>query len=119
MATKPKRPRCWGSPPAPCTTSLPTTGGRTKWRKSLPSSFPSLDLSRLKTYSISRRRHKAAVGSFGAVQTPSKEFIRFVGGLPKILKEEDWRKLIGFWLAAKRKKKTRLAMAGGGKSNRS
>ncbi|MCI0329954.1 MAG: hypothetical protein L0196_03245 [candidate division Zixibacteria bacterium] len=32
--------------------------------------------------------------------------------LPKILKGKDWRELISLWLAARRKKKTRLVMAG-------
>jgi hypothetical protein len=38
--------------------------------------------------------------------------VKFVEGLPQILKGEEWRKLLQFWLAAKRKQKTRLVMAG-------
>lgn len=49
---------------------------------------------------------------FASVPRPSKEIVKLVEGLPQILKGEEWRKLIPLWLSAKRKKKTRLVMAG-------
>ncbi|MGH8003687.1 MAG: hypothetical protein ACRECJ_03055, partial [Limisphaerales bacterium] len=40
------------------------------------------------------------------------EMRKFIEGLPSILKGEEWRKLIGFWTSAKRKRKARLVMTG-------
>ncbi|HXF49131.1 MAG TPA: hypothetical protein VNL73_06875 [Verrucomicrobiae bacterium] len=38
--------------------------------------------------------------------------MKFVEGLPQILKGEEWRKLLRFWLSSKKKMKTRLVMSG-------
>ncbi len=71
-----------------------------------------MDLSKVKTFSIAKRIHKSAIGSFASILPPSKSAVDLVESFPAILKGEDWRRFVVLWLAAKRKKKTRLILAG-------
>jgi hypothetical protein len=71
-----------------------------------------LDLRKVKTYSISGRKHKAALNAFGSVAPPSKAAVELIESFPKILKGKDWRKLLRLWISAKRKKRGRITLTG-------
>jgi hypothetical protein len=76
------------------------------------SKFTRIDLNRVKTYSIRSRKSKTQIKNFGKSLKPDSDIYGFLKSLPKYLKAEDLRSLIGSIVNAKRKKKPIILMLG-------
>jgi translation initiation factor 1 (eIF-1/SUI1) len=71
-----------------------------------------IDINRVKTYSVLSRRSKVAVADFAKMPAKKRSFRDFYNSLPDILKARDIRAVVDAVVAARRKKKTVILMAG-------
>jgi hypothetical protein len=76
------------------------------------SKYRRIDLSKAKTYSIKRRRSKSHVENFGKPLDRSSTVLDFLDSLPKYLKAEDLKALVGSIISARRKNKQVILMMG-------
>jgi hypothetical protein len=74
--------------------------------------FPEIDVKKLKTYSIRRRRSKVRSASSGRPPEPGASFEAFWKGLPDVLAVRDLRELVGRTADAVRRKKPVLLLSG-------
>ncbi len=73
---------------------------------------PKIDLSKVKTYSISSLARKVEAGSLGQVFTPGLEFELYIKALPNLLKAGELKELVNFWAEAALSGKKSLLMMG-------
>lgn len=71
-----------------------------------------LDLSKVRTVPLAGRPCKVARADYAAGAVPGQSFSSFWEGLPKQLKAQQLRELIGLWVAAVRGAKPVIAMCG-------
>ncbi|MFA5089913.1 MAG: hypothetical protein WC510_02615 [Candidatus Omnitrophota bacterium] len=71
-----------------------------------------MDISKVKTYSIRRRKSKIALRDFAQPPFKGKSFSAFYKSLPDILRAKDLRAVVGAVIAARRKKKPVILMSG-------
>lgn len=71
-----------------------------------------INLNKVKTYSIKKRRSKVALGDFAATPKKKASFLEFYDSLPNILKAKDIRSVVNALVAAHRKKRAVIFMAG-------
>ena len=71
-----------------------------------------IDLNRVKTYSLSRRKSKVKKADFAQKCSKKGNFKAFYKSLPHILKAEDLRSVVNAIVAAKKKKKPVIFMSG-------
>lgn len=71
-----------------------------------------IDINRVKTYSVLSRKSKVAVADFAKVPAKKRSFRDFYNSLPDILKAKDIRAVVDAVIAARRKKKAVIFMAG-------
>jgi hypothetical protein len=76
------------------------------------SRFPEIDVKKLKTYSIRRRRSKVRSASSARPPEPGASFEAFWKGLPDVLAVRELRELAGFTADAVRRKKPVLLLSG-------
>ena len=72
----------------------------------MPKKFNPLDLSKIKTYSLSDRTSKVRTADFAQTGQKGLSFKEFLNGLPNILAGSDLRSVISAMAAAARNKKT-------------
>jgi translation initiation factor 1 (eIF-1/SUI1) len=71
-----------------------------------------IDINRVKTYSVLSRKSKVAVADFAKAPAKKRGFRDFYNSLPRILKAKDIRCVVDAVIAARRKKKAVIFMAG-------
>jgi folate-dependent phosphoribosylglycinamide formyltransferase PurN len=76
------------------------------------SKYPLIDLKKIRTYPIGKRKSKTQIEKFGKPLRPNAKIDDFLKSLPKCLKADDLRSLINSILIAKRKKKPIILMLG-------
>jgi hypothetical protein len=76
------------------------------------SKYPLIDLKKIRTYPIGKRKSKTQIEKFGKPLRPDAKIDDFLKSLPKCLKADDLRSLINSILIAKRKKKPIILMLG-------
>ena len=76
------------------------------------SKYKKIDLNKIRTYPIRKRRSKAQADDFARVLHRDAGAAEFLGSLPRCLKAEDLRSLVGLILKAKRKSKPIIFMLG-------
>ncbi len=74
--------------------------------------YRKIDLNKLKRYSIKGRGSKIQIGDFGKPPSSRHDIRSFLEGLPKCLRADDLRKLLGSILKAKRRGKPIIFMLG-------
>lgn len=75
--------------------------------------YQQIDLSRVKTMSIRKRKSKVKSGDFGRVYNPAKDsFSRFVTSLPNILVAKDLRDFVDDIANARKKRKPFIVLLG-------
>ncbi len=74
--------------------------------------FPEIDLRKIKTVSIKRRKSKVEIGNLAKVVPSQKELANFLDSLPKILKASDFNLLIDKIVLAQKKRKPIIWMLG-------
>jgi len=67
--------------------------------------FKTLDLSKVKTYSIKTRKSKVSLSDFSRPYTPGSSFKNFWEGLPQILAAQSFREVVKALAQAKREQK--------------
>ncbi|MEW6170601.1 MAG: hypothetical protein AB1472_03480 [Candidatus Omnitrophota bacterium] len=72
----------------------------------------SININKIKTYSIKRRYSKVGAGDFAKVPIKGKAFSSFFDSLPNILKAKDIRAIVASIIRAKKTKKSVIFMAG-------
>ncbi len=75
-------------------------------------SYPEVDLSRVKTYSIAKRKSKVEIENLAKVVAGKISIDQLLKSLPKILKAEDFNFLVDQIISARRKKKALVFMLG-------
>ncbi|RJP29705.1 MAG: hypothetical protein C4533_01585 [Candidatus Omnitrophota bacterium] len=70
------------------------------------------NIKKVKTYSIKKRFSKVKAGDFAKAPAKNKSFARFYESMPDILKAKDLRAVVDAVVAARRKKKSVILMAG-------
>jgi hypothetical protein len=76
------------------------------------SKYPKIDLKKIQTYPIGKRKSKTQIEKFGKPIRSNAKMDDFLKSLPKCLKADDFRSLIDSILIAKRKKKPVILMLG-------
>ncbi|MFH1335101.1 MAG: hypothetical protein ABII96_01150, partial [Candidatus Zixiibacteriota bacterium] len=76
------------------------------------SKYAKIDLRKIRTYPIGKRKSKTQISKFGKPLRPDSEIDDFLKSLPKCLKADDLRSLIDSILVAKRKNKPIILMLG-------
>ena len=76
------------------------------------SKYPQIDLKKIRTYPIGKRKSKTQIAKFGKPLRSNAKVDDFLRSLPKCLKADDLRTLIDSILIAKRKKKPIILMLG-------
>jgi len=71
-----------------------------------------ININKVKTYSIKSRRSKVDLGNFAKTPASKRSFSAFYGSLPNILKAKEIRSVVDALVAARRKKKSVIFMAG-------
>lgn len=71
-----------------------------------------INIAKVKTYSVKKRYSKVKKGDFAAAPTRGRSFLGFYQSLPNILKAKDIRCVVDAVVAAHRKKKAVILMAG-------
>jgi len=71
-----------------------------------------INLSKLKTYPISKRRHKVKYQDFAGVPSKGASFSDFYNSFPSILSANDFRRVVDAVIAARKKKRPIVAMMG-------
>jgi len=74
--------------------------------------FETVDLNRVRTISLSKRKSLASAGNLAGIPAASGA-IKFFDSLPKFLKADDFKTLIKSIIAARRRGKPVIVMAGG------
>ncbi len=72
-----------------------------------------IDFSKVRTYPIRERKHKVKLDDFGDVTSRVGSVTDFVDSLPRILKAQELRELVGFIAAAVEKKRGVIFAIGG------
>jgi len=78
----------------------------------MPQDKPKIDLSKLKTYPISRRKSKVRYQDFARPSSKGASFSKFYDSLPNILAGDAFRQVVDSICAAHKKKKPVIAMLG-------
>jgi hypothetical protein len=79
----------------------------------MASRYPSVDLSKVKTISIKKRKSKVGLGDFARPFDPRKgSFAEYVHSFPRILVAKDLQELVGFILASKKRRKPVILLIG-------
>jgi hypothetical protein len=76
------------------------------------SRYRRIDLSRVKTYPVRSRKSKTGVSQLGKPLGPKSSMSDFLNHLPKCLKAEDFKALVGSILKARQKNKPIILMLG-------
>jgi hypothetical protein len=76
------------------------------------SKYPKIDLEKVKTYPMQRRKSKTRIKSFGRPLEPNSGIDDFLDSLPEHLKAEDFKSLVSLTVKAKRKRKPIMLMLG-------
>lgn len=71
-----------------------------------------INITKVKTYSIAKRKSKVSAGDFAGAPARARSFGAFFRSLPNILKAKDLRQTVDAVVAARRKKKGVILMAG-------
>ena len=71
-----------------------------------------ININKVKTYPLKTRRSKVQVGDFAKAPLRGKTFSNFYRSLPNILKAKDLRSIINDIVAARKKGKSVILMAG-------
>jgi hypothetical protein len=74
--------------------------------------YNKIDLSRVKTYSVKKRKSKAHIKASARPLKPNSSMTVFLDSLPRYLKAEDFKSLINSTLSAKRRGKPIILMMG-------
>ncbi len=79
----------------------------------MPSRYPSVDLSRIKTISIKKRKSKVHLGDFAKPFDPHKgRFVDYINSLPKILAAKELQEFVGYILSSRRRNKPVILLHG-------
>lgn len=79
----------------------------------MTSRYPSIDLSKVKTVSIKKRKSKVRLADFAKPFSPHTEkFADFINSLPKILVANELREFVGHIVSARQKKKPVILLIG-------
>jgi hypothetical protein len=76
------------------------------------SKYTRIDLNKVRTYSIKRRRSKADIKSFARPLGPDSDVSAFLQNLPKHLKADDLKSLVNSVVKARQRKKPIILMMG-------
>lgn len=76
------------------------------------SQYKKIDLSKVRTVKLKRRKSKVDIGDFSKVLSKKSSFRSFVDSLPNILKASELRYLVDKIIQAKKKKKMVISMLG-------
>ena len=71
-----------------------------------------MDLSKVRTYSITNRPSKVQKGDFAKIGKKGAKFLDFYNGLPAILVAADFKALVDAVVGARRKRKPVIFMLG-------
>jgi hypothetical protein len=74
--------------------------------------YDKIDLSKVKTYSVKKRKSKAHIKAFAKLLKSDSSMTDFLDSLPKYLKAEDFKSLIDAVLSAQRRGKPIILMMG-------
>jgi hypothetical protein len=79
----------------------------------MSSRYPSVDLSKVKTMSIKKRKSKVALGDFARPFDPRKgSFAGYIRSLPRILAAKGLQELVGHILASRKRRKPVIVLIG-------
>jgi hypothetical protein len=79
----------------------------------MSSRYPSVDLSKVKTISIKKRKSKVGLGGFAEPFDPRKgSFAEYIHSLPRILVAKDLQELVGHILASRKRRKPVIVLLG-------
>lgn len=81
-------------------------------KKNLIKKYKPVNLNKVKTISIRKRKSKVKVGDFAKVALKGESFDKFLSSLPRILAGEDFRKIVGSIVRAYQKEKPVIAAMG-------
>jgi hypothetical protein len=76
------------------------------------SKYQEIDLSKIKTYSVTERKSKTEIGKFAKIVHPTDSISTFLDKLPKYLKAEELNQLVRIMLNAKKRRKPIIFMLG-------
>ena len=76
------------------------------------SKYKEIDLSKIKTYSVTKRKSKTQIGKFAKVIGPKDSISTFLNKLPKYLKAQELNQLVEIIIRAKKKRKPIIFMLG-------
>jgi len=71
-----------------------------------------ININKVKTYPLSKRKSKVKIGDFAGLPEPKKSFADFYSSLPNILKAKDLRAVSQAIISARKKNKAVIFMAG-------
>jgi len=74
--------------------------------------YPEADLTKVKRYSIAKRKSKVGKGNLAGVPDPARPLKDFIKGLPDVLRARDLREIAAAVNTARRKKRPVLLMMG-------
>ena len=79
----------------------------------MASRYPSVDLSRIKTYSIKKRKSKVRLQDFARPFNPHKgRFVDFIQSLPKILVAKEMTEFVDYIISSRQKEKPIIVLLG-------